>query len=89
MKTFNTALLVTTLIFGSANAVAAEPNTELSSQLTQVLATQVLEVSSNIQLQISASIEATVAELLVSVEDTLSQAPAQNTTADQSVAAVE
>ncbi len=88
MKTFNAALLVTTLIFGSANAVAAEPASELSSQLTQVLATQVLEVSANIQQQISASIEATVAELLVSVEDTLSQAP-QGNSVEQSVAAVE
>ena len=89
MKTFNTALLVTALFFGSANAVAAEVNTELSSQLTQVLATQVLEVSSNIQQQISASIDATVAELLISVEDTLSQAPAQNADIEQSVAVVE
>ncbi|WP_306522215.1 hypothetical protein [Rheinheimera sp.] len=89
MKTFNTALLVTTLMFGSFNTFAAEPATELSSQLTQVLSTQVMEVSNNIQQQIAASIEATVAEMVISVEDTLSQAPAQNNTAEQSVAAVE
>lgn len=89
MKTFNTALLVTTLMFGSFNTFAAEPATDLSSQLTQVLSTQVMEVSNNIQQQITASIEATVAEMIISVEDTLSQAPAQNNAAEQSVAAVE
>lgn len=89
MKTLNSALLVTTLMFGSVNAFAAEPVTELSSQLTQVVTSQVMEVSQNIQQQIAASIEATVSEMIVSVEDTLGQAPAQHNTTEQSVAAVE
>ncbi|WP_333797604.1 hypothetical protein [Rheinheimera sp.] len=89
MKTLNTALLVTTLMFGSVNAFAAEPATELSSQLTQIVTSQVMEVSQNIQKQIAASIEATVAEMVVGVEDTLSQAQTSGNTKKQSVAAVE
>jgi protein-tyrosine-phosphatase len=72
MKTLTSVIFVTGLMFSSAAAVAAQPTQELTEQVAQVLAVQASEVSTVIQQQIAASLQASFNEVvtLANVEAT-------------------
>ncbi|OBP16124.1 hypothetical protein A5320_01500 [Rheinheimera sp. SA_1] len=72
MKTLTSVIFVTGLMFSSAAAVAAQPTQELTEQVAQVLAVQASEVSTVIQQQIAASLQASFNEVvaLANVETT-------------------
>ena len=64
MKTLTSMIFVTGLMFSSAAAVAAQPTQELTEQVAKVLAVQASEVSSVIQQQIAASLQASLNEVV-------------------------
>ena len=72
MKTLTSVIFVTGLMFSSAAAVAAQPTQELTEQVAKVLAAQASQVSIVIQQQITASLQASLDEVvaLANVETT-------------------
>ncbi len=68
MKTLTSVVFITGLMFSSTAAVAAQPTQELTEQVAKILAVQATQVSHAIQLQISASLQASVAEVVALVD---------------------
>ncbi|RVU33198.1 hypothetical protein EOE67_17850 [Rheinheimera riviphila] len=64
MKTLTSMIFVTGLMFSSAAAVAAQPTQELTEQVAKVLAVQATQVSDAIQQQITASLQASLDEVV-------------------------
>lgn len=64
MKTLTSVMFATGLIFSSTVAVAAQPTQELTEQVTKVLSAQASQVSTVIQQQITASLQASLDEVV-------------------------